>query len=73
MYKSIDLTDIIDEEDVLDLMEYYNIEQDENELFSEIDFKKLTVFEIDAIKVFLEKFKWVPLPDLEEFLNKYRL
>lgn len=29
--------------------------------------------DLEKIKVFAEKFEWVPIDDLEEFLNKYKL
>ena len=69
---TINISEHSDESDVQELMEEFDM-NGVPDIFGDINFKKLTVFEQDAIKVFIEKFKYVPLEDLEEFLNKYKL
>lgn len=41
--------------------------------FNHVNDKKISMMNLEKIKVFAEKFEWVPLDDLEEFLNKYKL
>jgi len=69
-----DIEDYLDKDDVIELAELHDLQVIDMEVDTfGLDFKKLTMNDSEKIKVFIEKFQYVPLQDLEKFLNNYKL
>lgn len=78
MILSIYIDDIMDKDDAKEVAEYFGVIPENSEgkiamCFQDVNEKKLSMMDLEKIKVFAEKFEWVPIDDLEEFLNKYKL
>lgn len=74
MIVRIDIEDYLDRDDIIELADQYDLQviDVDGNAFG-VDLKKLTMNDSEKMKVFIEKFQYVPLVDLEKFLNTYKL
>lgn len=69
-----DIEDYLDKEDVIELAELHDLQVIDIEVDTfGVDLKKISMNDADKIELFFEKFQYVPLDKLEEFLNNYKL
>ena len=69
---SIDLSDHLDQDDVYQLMEEFDIgvPKELPEVLGDIDWKKLSLIDVQKFELFIGSFEGISLNDLETFLNK---
>jgi len=68
------IEDYLDKDDIIELAELHDLQVVDIEIDTfGVDLKKISMNDADKIKLFFEKFQYVPLDKLEEFLNNYKL
>lgn len=70
---TIDLTDYLDADDVFEMAQKHGFVPQKGlpDSLLEIEWRKISFDDSEKISKFFEKFKNIPLTDLEEFLEKY--